>query len=318
MAGGDLTSDGPSSEVLREAVHWFVLFDSGEAGPEERARWSRWLEASEKHRVAWKQVEAVNDRLRSLPDATARMALEAPNQGRRRALKLLALAGCGTAALWAGATSGPATRWQADLHAGIGETRTHRLADGTRLRLNTGSAVDLHASRDGHRIDLLAGEILVESGPKTRELFVTTDHGRIQALGTRFAVRRHAGATDVSVFEGTVVLHPAGTPAAGRLDAGRRAMLAAAGIGRKERADPRRVAWARGRLVADGLRLETFLAELARYRAGIVRCAPELADLRLVGSYPLEDTDRILASLEAALPVRVEYYTPLWVQVVPV
>ena len=39
--------------------------------------------------------------------------------------------------------------------------------------------------------------------------------------------------------------------------------------------------------------------------------------LRVVGSYPLADTDRALAALADSLPVRVERRLPWWVQIVP-
>lgn len=42
--------------------------------------------------------------------------------------------------------------------------------------------------------------------------------------------------------------------------------------------------------------------------------------LRLLGAFPLHDTDRVLAALaalEATLPVRVQYLAPWWVRVVP-
>ena len=42
-----------------------------------------------------------------------------------------------------------------------------------------------------------------------------------------------------------------------------------------------------------------------------------VAELRLVGAFPLGDTDRILASLEESLPLRVRRTLPWWVSVEP-
>ena len=36
----------------------------------------------------------------------------------------------------------------------------------------------------------------------------------------------------------------------------------------------------------------------ARHRPGLLRCEPSVAELRLTGTYPLKDTDLILAKLE--------------------
>ncbi|WP_370444251.1 hypothetical protein [Candidatus Burkholderia verschuerenii] len=59
------------------------------------------------------------------------------------------------------------------------------------------------------------------------------------------------------------------------------------------------------------MRLADFLSEIGRYRRGVVRCDASIADLRLSGTYPLDDTDRVLAALAHALPVRIALYDTL-------
>ena len=76
-------------------------------------------------------------------------------------------------------------------------------------------------------------------------------------------------------------------------------------------------AWLRGQLVAERLRLADFLDQVGRYRRGVIRCDPRVADLIVSGVYALDDTDRILASLARALPLRVSRYTAYWVVVEP-
>lgn len=70
-------------------------------------------------------------------------------------------------------------------------------------------------------------------------------------------------------------------------------------------------------LVASQMRLADFLAELGRYRHGQLGCSEQVADLRISGSYPLDDSERILQMLEVALPVRVRRFTRYWVTVEP-
>ena len=74
-------------------------------------------------------------------------------------------------------------------------------------------------------------------------------------------------------------------------------------------------AWQRGLLVAERWRLGDFLEEVARYRAGVLRCDPAVAGLMISGVYPLQDTDAILQSVSQALPVQVRMITPYWVTV---
>ena len=73
----------------------------------------------------------------------------------------------------------------------------------------------------------------------------------------------------------------------------------------------------RGLLPADRMRLNTLLAELSRYRPGVLRCSDAVAGLRVTGSFQLDDTDAALALLAQALPVRIERRTRYWVTVVP-
>jgi len=63
------------------------------------------------------------------------------------------------------------------------------------------------------------------------------------------------------------------------------------------------------------MRLADFLVQLSRHRPGVVRCDPAVAELVVSGVYPLDDTDRVLAALAQALPVRADYATRYWVTV---
>lgn len=68
-------------------------------------------------------------------------------------------------------------------------------------------------------------------------------------------------------------------------------------------------------MIADELRLDAFVAELERYRPGLLRCDPAVAGLRVSGVFPLDDTDRILAMLPSVLPVRVRQRSRYWVSI---
>ncbi|MGV2834146.1 hypothetical protein ACNPOQ_10385, partial [Pseudomonas shirazensis] len=76
-----------------------------------------------------------------------------------------------------------------------------------------------------------------------------------------------------------------------------------------------RGAWVDGMLVAAQMRLADFLDELSRYRHGRLSCSEQVANLRISGSYPLDDSERILQMLEVALPVSVRRFTRYWVTV---
>ncbi|MNT69671.1 fec operon regulator FecR [compost metagenome] len=77
------------------------------------------------------------------------------------------------------------------------------------------------------------------------------------------------------------------------------------------------LSWSDGVLAAHDMRLEEFLAELARYRPGVIRCDPRVANLRVSGVYPLGNTDKVLDTLALTLPVSVRSMTRYWVSFGP-
>lgn len=80
--------------------------------------------------------------------------------------------------------------------------------------------------------------------------------------------------------------------------------------------DPQAGAWSQGVLFARNQRLADFAVELGRYRRGLLRCAPEVANLRITGAFQLHNTDAVLAALPDTLPVSVVYRTRWWVSIV--
>ena len=109
-------------------------------------------------------------------------------------------------------------------------------------------------------------------------------------------------------------MHPLGPGAVPRtLRAGGRLRFSAAGVGPALPFDPDGAAWVDGMLVASGMRLADFLAELERHRPGRLRCDPGVAGLRVSGSYPLADTGRILDALAATLGLEIRFLSRYWV-----
>ena len=322
----------PDFAVLQAAAQWFAVLRSGEPSAQERQHWQAWLDASPLHREAWRRVEAIDARFQAVPAQPARQALLAPSpRGLRRrqvAKAVLALAGAAVGTQAVLRLPGVRGQWAAlgaQHRTGVGEIRRTLLADGTQLWLNTASAADVEHTDTLRRIALRTGEILVQSAPDgqyaqaPRALVVDVPQARLRALGTRFSVRQHDdGTVQLAVYEGAVRVEPtAGGPEA-TVHAGWQVRIGEEGTtGAPVAAEEKRAAWSRGLLVADGMRLDDFLAELGRYRHGYLGCAPEVAHLRLVGVYPLADTDRVLAALAASLPVGVRRTLPWWVSVGP-
>lgn len=326
-------------EVVDSAVDWLVQRWSGSFGEAQQAQWLAWRAAHPLHERAWQQVEATDARLRghgalhgALPGAlaVAMLARSRPDRpDRRRALRGAAgLAALGVAA-WAGQRQLPWQVWSADARTIKGEQRQMLLPDGTRLLLNTDTAIDLHYGDSLRRVQLLQGELLITTAADplepARPFVVDTPAGRVRALGTRFTVCHGDGvadtaytadaATHVAVFEGAVQIqgHAGATL---RVDAGRRARFTPQAA-RETGPAGALPGWEAGVLVASDMRLDAFVAELRRYRPGVITLSPEVAQLRLSGVFPLRDTDRILQSLVQVLPVQVRVPVRYWVRIGP-
>jgi transmembrane sensor len=68
-------------------------------------------------------------------------------------------------------------------------------------------------------------------------------------------------------------------------------------------------------LVANRMRLDRFVAELGRYRTGIVRCDADVAHREVTGAFRIDDTDKALEVLAGVLDLRLRYRTRYWVSV---
>ncbi|MDZ7753582.1 MAG: FecR domain-containing protein [Gammaproteobacteria bacterium] len=316
---------GLDREALRQAGEWFVRLRDENVSDADRAAWQRWLETRPAHLQAWRQVEAVVKSFRRLGNEAERGAADATldavrgsRMGRRQALKQLSLLlGIGTLG-WVAWRHTPledqARALTAEHRTGVGEIAGIALEDGTRVWLNTDTALNSDYGPRHRRLILVRGEILIETAvdPHQRPFLVDTAHGRLQALGTRFVVREHTTRTRVTVQDGAVAIQP---QAGGRgvVRAGRETSFDARAVAAITAAAPVADAWARGQLVADPLPLGELVAELARYRRGRLAVAPEVAHMPVMGIYPLTDTDRALAMLADALPVRIRRVHPWWV-----
>lgn len=317
----------PDYASLQQAAEWFAVLSSGTATEQQRQHWQSWLDARVEHRSAWARVESIDQRLGVLSAEagrrTAAGALQSAAQTLRKRRRALGSLGALCALLLGGRLLHglPPVRqtlaaWRADYRTGIGEQRAETLADGSRLWLDTDSAADVRYDAGLRRIVLHGGALLVRTAADAarRPLVVDTAHGRLRALGTWFSVRQYDGHTHLAVFAGAVEIRPA-TPGAAtrRVDAGQQASFTDAAATPPEALTQARPQWQEGILIADEMPLADFLAELGRYRRGHLGCAPEITHLKVVGAYPLGDTDRALELLATALPLRIRRTLPWWV-----
>lgn len=255
---------------------------------------------------AWQRTDArmLRDEF-ALPTSPS----ERKRQTRRR---LTALLGFGGLALLTGHL------WLAPsftLHASTGQARieTHTLPDGSRLDLAPHSEVAIAYHRDRRLADLLAGEVRFDVAPDPQRPFeIETRHGRVRVLGTAFSVRILDDGLRVAVAHGRVAVWRAGQASDAlpdaELGAGDALFLPTTGELRHSHVAPDDIgAWRQGWLVFDGLSLDQAIERWNDYLATPLAMANRaaLANMRLTGSFPIDNPLAFLEALPRTHPVEV-------------
>lgn len=307
----DKTTDADARDdedpVFEAAAGWVARLSSPDATDEDRDAFTEWRDADPTHAEAHAEMDALWRRLGHVPDP------------RRRRTSPTGLAALAVAAILCAALIhqlGLIDRFRSDLWSGVGEIGHSVLADGSRIDLNTDTAVALRFTDTERGIELLRGEAFFDVVPDSRRPFVVRGNGlSVRAIGTRFFVRADGADSPVGVTEGRVDV----------ADEHRHMLVSAGEAVRREdgapfgvvAADPNRsVAWREGRLVFSGERLSAVLGELDRYRHGrVVLIDAKAGERRVTGAFDPHNTDEALDVIAATMNVRVTRLTPLLVLV---
>lgn len=322
-----MTTEFPSHDTLEQAAEWYALLRDGHASTQDKQRWQTWLAADEEHQFAWQFVEKISvsfDTLRQTPNPRATAdKLDKANQrlkARRRVLTgFSTLAGLGLFS-W--------LSWQrqwmpssimamaADYQSEVGQQQKLVLVDGTQLWLNSNSAINVHYSSNQREIVLVSGELFITTGADPqRPLTVRTRYGQLRPLGTRFNVLQTGRDIELAVYEGAVEIQTRRSLHTQRVDAGQQAHFTQHQVSQISDANPAREIWTSGILLAEDRRLADVIAELSRHRHGYINVADEIADLKVYGSFPLNNTDQALSMLSHVLPIQITHTLPWWVSI---
>jgi transmembrane sensor len=230
------------------------------------------------------------------------------NLRRGRAKKLWA-----TAAVVAALGLGLWMAWPTDrFQTGVGEQRTLKLADGSRVQLNTRSRIELDFSANERAVRLLEGEALFTVAHEpTRPFRVLTATAMIQALGTQFDVLHGKEGTTVSVIEGRVRVSSAGaaTPEGVTVRAGEQAHVAGTDrVIQHAAADvARTIAWQQRRLDFRGATLAEIAGEFNRYNELQIRIEdPAIRERQLDGVFDADEPKALLDYLAQDKSLRLE------------
>ena len=272
----------PLTDLSDDAIDWQVLLHSGNASQADRERYQRWRGLSAEHLAAAEEAEALWGDLGHTQAAT-----QLPKVPRRRhwgsaiaASLLAAMLGYG------GWQQAPALL--ADYHTSTGERRTITLEDGSKVTLNSASALSVNFSGERRTVSLKAGEALFEPAADPRPFVVDSGAEAVQGSDAVFSVRRQGSVNSVVVTRGEAQV-------------GERRVVVSPDA-------QAQTAWQRGKLIFNGRPLREVIAELERYQHGrILISDSQVGALQVSGVFDLNDPHALLRTLEQRYALKVTY-----------
>jgi transmembrane sensor len=315
---GDVVDFSDRALIERQAREWLVRLDADEPLSRIESEALRaWIDRSPAHKAELARLSSFWSSANVLTDLAVPLGKLASDRGSNRSAGMLAIAAClmlAVAAFVSWTVLRPSGMDSGSFDTAIGQQRLLKLADGSSVRLNTDTEVEVDYVEGLRRIRLLRGEALftVAHDP-SRAFEVVASSGVVRALGTAFSVRLDRGSIRVAVAHGKVEVS---SPDASSSDAGRGVLRAGdvttfaidqAAIAVEhlpEQEIRRRLAWQDGYLVFAGEPLSEVVEEVNRYSTTPLRIAnPRIETLTLGGRFRVGDLDAVLDALRTSFGI---------------
>jgi transmembrane sensor len=348
-------SDEPKlSELKQQAIDWLILLRSDEVSKEELAAFAAWMAIDTNHGKAYADAEKLFDQIiltvrsdtfnvqeQALPEKqsvpspppdqqTQQQQLQ--NQYKRSKRWLFPASIAIAASLLFTTLLGSFLKnnlfeiWLSDYHTQAGEIREIAMVDGSRLLLDSKTAVSVNYNESGREIILHHGRVRFTVAKDPVRAFNVLANGlKIQALGTVFqvynkehdgvniAVQEHAVAVrlnsssqqQVSNEKNTVTIktrqqlsyhpgHALASPLNSELS--------------------RETAWQKQQLIVIDQPLKDLITELERYhRSRILISDKKLNSLHVTGVFSLKNPDSVLNSVCQILNLQKTSLGPWWI-----
>ncbi|ATQ67694.1 MULTISPECIES: FecR family protein [Methylosinus] len=286
------------------AIDWVMRCNDGPLSKRERAAFRAWLLADEANQDAFDKISSVVGRLRSMNFETS-----PETRGKPPAVWLSAAAVALTAATLA--FGDLATMLRSGYYTWPGETKLITLADGSRVHLDSRSAIAVDYRAAERRLVLLEGQAWFEvAADAARPFVVAAGQGTTTALGTAFDVSLDHGRTSVTVGEHRVAVVSGGrTVVVGEGEQSSYDDGAAAAAPRKVDL-LRATSWRNGSLIFENATLGEVVEAFGRYHRGhVIFADPNLRSRRVTGVFDADDPVESLEEIEAALGLRMTVLT---------
>ncbi len=308
------------SAADEQASLWAARLDGSELSAADRRALNTWLDASPSHRTLlsnYCQFSADLEQQLPLLEGIKEQAADAGKMPETATLhpwlRRPRLAGAmltAAAAVALGFWFAQPREQNENIATSVAHRQSRTLADGTLVELNAQTNLLVEITRSERHVRLASGEAFfsVRKDP-SRPFIIETPAGSVRVTGTKFNVRTEdASALDVTVLEGTVQVRAGQSSAPVALTANQALASNATGVEVRELSATElshALAWRQGQIIFKGTSLREALARFARYHGRGITATTEAANLRVGGSFSLDDVDGFLSGLEVVLPVSV-------------
>lgn len=279
------------ADTRSQARDWVLRLHEHPDDAELHVAFADWIAGSDARAEAWTRAERAWQVMGSFTVATPPMLqpTSAPQRSVALSRRQLVL---GASAAAAASLAAFALLPEGDFRTGTGQSRRIRLADGSRVDLDSRSALDVAFSGTRRTASLRKGRAFFDiEYERQRPFLIAAGDAQVRVLGTAFAVERDRDSLSVAVVRGKVEVSSGRKPQSALLLPGERLTIAADGAFTRETVDPTRIAaWREGKIYAANRTVGDLIEELRSYQRGVVLLnAPRLAARPVTGLYHLDD-----------------------------
>jgi len=301
------SSADTAADTAQQALDWFTRLRADDLDAAEREAFEQWRMQADNAR-AFDEVESLWRSL-ELPARRVRQA----ERRQRRHWPRLATAACVLLACGLAWLQWPALqRLGSDYATTAGQRGSYSLADGSQLRLDSNSVVDVDLTGATRTLRLRQGRLFLEVKHDGRPFVVEVDQARVEVLGTRFSVARSDAGDEVILESGKVEVQAGDQRQV--LAPGQRLTVSGERIEAPQAVDAERLlAWRDGQLRVRDVPLREVLQRLADYRGQSLLLLDDQAGQRLVsGSFNLDQADSALDALLSSQKLRADSLAGRW------
>lgn len=298
-----------SDPVVDAALDWFSKLRNVEPDNITRHQFEMWLAQDPRHLREFRALEEMWGTEPFVAAVASLNGLQQYSHSRSSRWMSRASAAAAIVLVTIGAWQLPdiLIKWQADYVSATGEKTTVTLPDGSKMILNTASAVSIDFDEGRRSVHLLQGEAFfdVQHDPD-RPFRVAGGFGDIVVKGTAFSVSRNDEKTEVLLERGHVDVNCLCANATqAELLPGQSVVATSEALLPVQNVDAEsKLAWREGRIRFDNIALGSVLDELRRYYRGKVFVTDSrIGKLVVTGSYRLDNIEGAIQTLADAAGV---------------